>query len=227
MSKSIICALVVCAGLYSQLSAASILFDESIVPSNPVNGFGSFAFDDFTGAVSTTPTSLVFDVIDSNSSNGVFGGFGVDYVLDDGNGNFLPQDFDAAQASLDVRLKVLPLNEATSVRFSVLDQDSATNADDHVYEFDISSIPADGSFYDLSLPLQSPLFTQGAFGFAPGDGVVNPGLRQIQIQSVFDSTGRLNIELDFAQIQIPEVPEPTSSLILLTGLASLGFRRYL
>jgi hypothetical protein len=58
-----------------------IEFSENTVPTNPENTFGSFTFDDFSGpgAFTDGPSSLILDVQDFNSSNGVFGGVGVDY----------------------------------------------------------------------------------------------------------------------------------------------------
>jgi hypothetical protein len=74
-------------------------------------------------------------------------------------------------------------------------------------------VPNDGQFHVLTKAVTSPLFNQSAFGFdAADDAVNNPGLRQVQIQSVFGSTGRLNVEVDYVRI----VPEPAS-------LALLGF----
>lgn len=224
---SLVLASLICIATQGQLQAASITFDESIIPANPINGFGPFGFDDFgaAGAVTATPTSIIFDVTDTTGTNGVFGGFGVDFVVDDGAGNFIPQDLDASVAQWDVRLKLLPNNQATALRFTLLDQDTPGNVDEHVYEFDLTSVPNDGQFHTLSKPLTDVLFTQGAFGFSPGDGAVNPGLRQIQIQTPFASTGQLNIELDFAQINTPAIPEPHTLSLLVLGLLGLNRRK--
>lgn len=206
------------------LPAATFVFDENTLPTNPVNGFGAFTFDDFgaAGALTDGPDSIILDVVDSNASNGVFGGVGVDYVLETphGSGDFAPQNFDASGHRWEMRLRILDNNEATSIRTTLIDVDGPGTADEHVYQFDLSGVPADGAFHLLTLPVDTPLFTQGAFGFSAGDGVVNPGFRQLQIQSEFGSTGRLNVEIDFVRI----VPEPNSAFLLL--LATTGaFRR--
>lgn len=207
-------------------SAATLVFDENAVPTNPVNGFGSFAFDDFgaVGAVTDGPTSLILDVIDSNGSNGVFGGVGVDFVVEDapGSGTFVPQDFDPATHQFELNVKILDANEATGLNATMIDDDGAGTADDHQFNFDLSGVPADGQFHLLTASLLSPGFTQTAFGFTAGDGMVNPGLRQIQIQSQFGSTGRLNVEVDFLRI-VQTVPEPSSAALL--GLALCCVRR--
>lgn len=207
-------------------SAANIVFDENAIPTNPVNGFGSFSFDDFAvaGAVTDGPTSLIFDVIDSNGSNGVFGGVGVDFVIEDppGSQTFVPQDFDPATHQFELSVKILGANAATGINAAFIDDDGAGSADDHQFNFDLTGVPNDGAFHLLTASLLTPGFTQGAFGFTPGDGQVNPGLRQMQIQSQFGSTGRLNVEVDFLRI-VPIVPEPSS--VVLLGLALCGLRR--
>lgn len=205
-------------------SAVIINFDEKSIPTNdPVNGFGSFTFDDFGGgAVTETATSLVFDVIDSNGSNGVFGGIGVDFVIDDGNSNFVPQDFDAAAHEWELSVKLLTDNEATALRAVFIDDDGAGSGDEHQYEFDLTIVPNDGGFHLLTIPVSTPLFSQGAFGFSSGNGQVDPGLRQVQIQTPFGSTGRLNVEVDFLRI-VPIIPEPSS--LALLSLSGLTFAR--
>jgi hypothetical protein len=192
-----------------------IEFSENTVPTNPENTFGSFTFDDFSGpgAFTDGPSSLILDVQDFNSSNGVFGGVGVDYGTPPATDQ---RDFDPALAQWKVRLKILPLNAATAFRTTYIDHDGGfpVAAEEYVYEFDLTSVPNDGQFHVLTKPVTSPLFNQNAFGFdAADDGINNPGLRQLQIQSVFGSTGRLNIEVDYVRI----VPEPAS--LGLLGLA--------
>ena len=221
MSKSLLslAAMVVAIAIPYQALAISLRFDENDLPDNNENGFTAFTHNDFmtAGAVTDGPTSIILDIVDSDNSNGVFGGLGVDFVKDDGSGNFLPQQFDANSHRWELNVKILPNNTATEIRASFIDDDAPGTADEHVYGFDLTSVPNDGEFHLLTTAIDPPLFTQGAFGFSPGDGVVNPDLRQIQIQSVFGSTGRLNVEIDFIQI----VPEPTSAcLALLGGLAT-------
>lgn len=189
--------------------SATLTFDENAVPTNPINTFGSFTFGGLGGgAVTDGPTSLIIDADE-------FGGIGVDFVVDDGNGNFVPQDFAAGNHQWEMRVKLLPGNVASTINTSFIDDDGAGAADEHQYNFDLTSIPDDGQFHSIFVPLISPGFTQTAFGFTTGDTLVNPGARQIQIQSVFGSTDRLHVEVDF--VQIAPIPEPAS-----IGLACLG-----
>ena len=202
-------------------SAASaqlpVVFDENYYPTNPDNGFGAFTHGDFSasGAFTDGATSLILDVQDADSSNGVFGGVGVDY----GNPPSTNQiNFDPATAEWRLRLKILPLNAATAIRTAYIDHDGGfpVAAEEYIYEFDLTGVPNDGQFHVLTNAVSSPLFNQNAFGFdANDDGVNNPGLRQVQIQSVFGSTGRLNVEIDWVRIVIPE---PASAALL--GLAA-------
>lgn len=219
-----ICTLAACLAATATASALTITFDENSIPNNdPVNGFGSFTFDDFSsaGAVTESAEGIVLDITDDNGSNGVFGGLGVDFVVDDGMGNFVPQDFDPSTHTWELRVKLLPNNEATGVNSTFIDDDGAGSGDEHQYNFDLTGVPDDGQFHIVTAAVDSPGFTQGAFGLSAGDGLVNPGLRQIQVQSQFGSTGRLNIEIDFLRI----VPEPTSGALLLIGLAGVVRRR--
>jgi hypothetical protein len=193
-----------------------VVFDESTYPTNPENGFGAFTFDDFSaaGAFTDGPTSVILDVTDSNGSNGVFGGVGVDYGTPPATNQ---RDFNPALAHWQVRLKILPMNTATAIRTTYIDHDGGfpVAAEEYIYEYDLTTVPNDGQFHVLTKPVTSPLFNQSAFGFdAADDGTNNPGLRQVQIQSVFGSTGRLNVEVDYVRI----VPEPAS--LALVGLAA-------
>ncbi len=194
-------------------------FSELVVPTNPENGFGSFTFDDFSsaGAVTVGATSLILDIEDDNGSNGVFGGIGVDYNL---------RNFDPTLATWEMRVKKLENNAATGINTTYRDEDVlGTSADEYQFSFDLSSIPDDGQFHIITTSAGSPGFSQPAFGFAPGDGLNNPGLTQIQIQSQFGSTGRLNVEVDYVRITTP-IPEPSSvALVALGGVVLLGFAR--
>ena len=205
--------------------ASTLTFDENAYPTNALNGFGGFTFGDFDSSVVNTPTSLVLDVTDSDSVNGVFGGVGVDFVVETspGSGVFEPQDFDASQATWELNIKILPDNEATAVRAVMIDIDGPDTAEEHGFDFDISGVPVDGAFHLLTLPVDTASFTQPAFGFAfDGNDVVDPGLNQIQVQSLFGSTGRLNVEIDFLRVAV--VPEP-SAAFCLWSLAVLAVGR--
>ena len=212
----------------SAASAATIVFDENTIPTNPVNGFGSFTFGDFgaAGAVTESAEGIVLDITDTTPGNGVFGGLGVDFVLEDppASGTFVPQDFDPATHEWQLNVKILPGNAATGINSTFIDDDGAGTADEHQYNFDLTGVPNDGQFHLVTAALTSPGFTQTAFGFTAGNGQVDPGLRQIQIQSQVGSTGRLNVEVDFLRI-VPIIPEPASMLLLSFAALTPAVRR--
>lgn len=202
---------------------------------------------------SPTDPYLTLDITDTsgdNGDNGVFGGMGVDFVTsvqepdpdpdaepgDTIEINQLTQNFDPNDATWELRLKIGDNNEATAIRTTMIDIDGDAQdtgggeggvdfmeGDEHVYEWDISGVPVDGQFHLLTMPVASPLFTQGAFGLTAGDTIVNPGLKQIQIQSVFGSTGRLDIEVEYARISV--IPEPATLALVLFGLTSTAMIR--
>lgn len=222
-------ALIACSFAFAMpANALTLVFDENAYPTNPINGFGGFTFGDFSpgGAVTFGTDSLFLDIVDEDTVNGVFGGVGVDYVIEEptGSGTFVPQDLDPTKHRFEMRIKLLGGNEATGINAAIIDDDGAGSADDHQFNFDLTGVPNDDQFHLITASLLTPGFTQGAFGFTPGDGEVNPGLRQIQIQSQFGSTGRLNVEVDFLQI-VPIVPEPTSALLLSVAMAAMAHRR--
>jgi PEP-CTERM motif len=213
------------AALIGQAASAQlpIVFDENTYPVNPENTFGAFTHGDFSaaGAFTDGPTSLVLDIQDSDGSNGVFGGVGVGYGPFV-SGALVPHDFDPANSEWVLRLKILPNNTATALRTSYIDLDNflGTVGDEHVFEFDLTGVPVDGNFHELVKPVSEILFTQGAFGLVAGNTINDPGLKQLQIQSIFGSTGRLNVEIDYALIRVPE--PATFALIALGGLAAVG-----
>ncbi len=193
-----------------------VQLDESTLPTNPENGADMFTFEDLAapGAVTTTASAIVLDVVDNPGTNpGVFGGVGVD---------FLQRDFDPGTADLEIRLRALANNAATAINIVYRDLDGAGVADEFHYQFDISSLTPGGGFVTLtqSLLAPGPLFSQGAYGYTPGDAVQNPGLDQLQIHSPWGATGRMNLEIDYVRI----VPEP-SSLMACVGLGCLGLIR--
>jgi hypothetical protein len=215
-----LCALVAAVVIGHTASAQlPIVFDENYYPTNPDNSFGAFTHGDFsaTGAFTDGPSSFILNVTDADSSNGVFGGVGVDYGNPPSSN---PLNFDPASAVWELRIKILPLNAATALRTAYIDDDGGfpVAAEEYIYEFDLTSVPNDGMFHVLTKPVSNPLFNQSAFGFdANDDGTNNPGLRQIQIQSPFASTGRLNVEIDYVRI-VPVIPEPAS--LILLGVAA-------
>lgn len=203
-------------------------FSEQTVPVNPMNSFGSFTFGDLSvaGAVTDGPDSLIFDVMtDNDGSNGFFGGIGVDFSnnTEVAPGVFLqlPLDFDPTVSWWEMRVKKLPNNAASTVNTVYRDLDSidGANADEFQFNFDLTSIPDDGEFHIITVPTTNFGFSQTSAG-AP-DGLNNPGLNQIQIQSVFGSSDRLNIEVDW--VRIYSVPEP--SALCLAGLAGIALCR--
>lgn len=205
--------------------ASTLTFDENAYPTNALNGFGGFTFEDFgaPGAVTVGPTSITLDITDVGGNTGVFGGVGVDFLVETspGSDDFVPQDFNTTGMFWEMRVKLLSNNAATGINTTFVDDDGAGSADEHQYSFDLTGVPNDGEFHIVTAAFDSPGFTQDAFGFTSGNGQVDPGLRQIQIQSQFGSTGRLNVEIDFVQI----VPEPTSAALLLVAAGAMGLRR--
>lgn len=206
-------------------SAATIVaeFSEQTWPANPQNSFSAFAFADFAaaGAVVDGPNSLIFDIaVDGDSLNGLFGGAGVDF------GPFVagmlqPLDFDPLLSSWEMRVRKLPGNRASTVNALYRDSDPATSAENYVFNFDLAGVPNDGEFHIITVAATNFAFVQTALG-SP-DGVNNPGLNQIQIQSVFGAAERLNIEVDY--LRILTVPEPASAVAWGLGAMVLACRR--
>ncbi|MEO1498084.1 MAG: hypothetical protein AAFV43_13135 [Planctomycetota bacterium] len=162
------------------------------------NGFEFGDFDDaFFGSFSTADGLISLDINDFNNDGDFFGGAGSDIFT----------SFDTNTTSLDVTFRVGPDNLASAFRVTLkdgdgLDTDGVTPlADEHVFEFDLTSLsPVDG-FVTVSTPLNlGPLFTQGAFGGNPGDALQNYGLEQVQVQSVFGENQRLQIDIQQVQL---------------------------
>lgn len=163
------------------------------------NGFqyGDFGFF----AVDATGDSILIDVMsDDDGVNGLFGGLGSDVAA----------NFDIATTQLEVTFTVGANNAAPEFRVSLVDDDTdggPTAGDEHVFSFDISAVtPGQQVTLTKQLALDGPLFTQDAFGGDPGDGIQNYGLRQIQLQSVFDAPERLNIDLQSIKLVDPDNP---------------------
>jgi hypothetical protein len=225
---------IVAAGQLASADQVVSQFDENVIPTNPQNGFGSFTFADFSvaGAVTDGPDSLIFDVMtDNDGSNGFFGGIGVDYGI---NTEIIPTvfvllpiDFDPALSWWEMRVKKLPNNAASTVNTTYRDVDIlGQTAEEYQFNFDLTSIPDDGDFHIITVAATNFGFMQNSQGI--GDGENNPGLNQMQIQSVFGSSDRLNIEVDWVRI-VTSVPEPSAIMLLGLGCAGLiatGRRRF-
>lgn len=173
-----------------------------------------FTFSGFAGgAVTESATSLT---IDASS----FGGLGRDLAQ---------VDFDASQYQLRIVYRILDGNEAANFRIILRDNDGDDSApgqgtEDHQIFIDTSfATPLnDGSgFSEQFSPLNS-VFTDTSFGFTNGgDGTLNPGLNQWQLQSSFNSTDRLYIEVQSVEL----IPEPASAALMTAGLLTIGLRR--
>ncbi len=228
LSVSVAAALLAVAAFGARVNAQlPVQFDENTYPVNPENTFGAFTHGEFAtaGALIDGPTSLILNVTDSNLDGNSFGGVGVDFGPLVG-GALVPHDFNPATSVWELRIRKLPLNTATAIRTTYIDLDNflGTSGDEHVFEFDLTGVPIDGNFHTLLKPASAPLFTQGAFGLIAGNTVNDPGLKQIQVQSLFGTPDILNVEIDYVRIRA--IPEPaTLALFGLGGLAMMAFRR--
>lgn len=159
-----------------------------------------FAFDDFNDffAVDTSNGFIDIDIAnDVAPGNGLFGGMGSDIVA----------EFDANTSQLEVALTVGADNAASSFNVVLVDNDGPTAGEEYQFSFDISGLaPGVPTVLTQSLVNPGPIFRQAAFGQDDGDAIQNYGLRQIQIQSVFDGTDRLNIEVDSIKLVDPNDP---------------------
>ncbi|MEM7682776.1 MAG: PEP-CTERM sorting domain-containing protein [Planctomycetota bacterium] len=225
-----------CIASISALSAACLLAPgasaANIVLFNGGGDFfsgvpGGFAFEDFAGAVTETPTSLILDIAtDTNAANGLFGGLGRDLTQ---------ADFDPSAHQFRVVYRQLADNAANDFRIILRDNDGddsgpGLGSEDYQFFVDMSfAAPlGDGSGFDEQfVPLTlfgNPVFRAQSFGFAnDGDTILNPGANQWQVQSPFGGQDRLNIEI--ATIEIIPIPEPASLSALALGATLLGRRR--
>ncbi|MEM8495719.1 MAG: hypothetical protein AAF663_10070, partial [Planctomycetota bacterium] len=162
-----------------------------------LNGFTFLDFDE-PGAFGTSNGLINVDIAtDSDGVNGLFGGAGSDVFA----------DFDSVGKTLEVTLRVDPLNLAPDFRVVLGDTDGAINGDEFQFLFDISSVTP-GEFVTLTQDLLNPgpVFVQAQDGKLAGDAIQNFGLTQMQIQSAFGGTDRLKIDVESVKIVDPDNP---------------------
>ncbi len=181
---------------------------------------GFFSFGDFT--VTDTTDGVVIDNSEGDASDdaGLFGGFG--------NNSFDVQDFDPATNELTVEFRFLEGDASGFFNFVLSDIDDENSAQDNQFTFtsDAASDVGDGSgFLTQSILLSEEAnFQQTSFGFDDsGDGIFNPGLREVQVQSAFGSTDALIVEI--RSIRISAIPEPGSLALLGLVVPAFALRR--
>ena len=187
--------LVLIASVATSSRAANLaVFDATVF-----NGNG-FTFSDFTapGAVGVSGGLINIDIAtDSDGVNGLFGGLGSD----------VSATFNTPGISLEVTLRVDPLNLATDFRVVLTDADTDLTGDEFQFFFDLTGVTP-GQLVTLTQDLSNPgpVFVQPQFGKFPGDEIQNYGLTQIQLQSAFQGTNRLRIDLESIKIVDPDNP---------------------
>lgn len=187
--------------LISSLSAhAQLTFATFDVDQFQANGFRFDDFaDDFFGNFDVSGGVFSLDVnTDIDGANGLFGGVGAD----------LAADFDNATTEIEVTFAVGVENLANDFRIVLIDNDDG-GAEEYQYVVDLSSVtPVDG-LVTQTLALDSFVFRQAAFGQPDGDAELNYGLSQVQIQSAFGATERLQVDIESVKLVDPQgVPDP-------------------
>jgi hypothetical protein len=160
--------------------------------------FGDFN-DNFFGNFDVSNGYFALDLTeDLDLANGLFGGVGSD----------ISADFDAESTQLEIMLRVNPDNVATNFRVVLADNDGEGVGEEYQFYIDLASLPL-GEFVTVTQPLTNPgpVYRQAGFQLADGDMIQNYGLRQVQIQSEFGSTARLNIDVQYVKVVDPEAPE--------------------
>jgi GH35 family endo-1,4-beta-xylanase len=202
----VVCGLLLC-GMADRAAADYTVtaFDETYYPTNPENNYGGFKWGDFnfTGAVIDGASSLTLDITNLDGQNNIAGGIGVDYPL---------HDFDPNLAEWEVRFRILPGNVATAFRTTYRDDDGpgttwSRRGTEYGYDFNISGL-AQNQWHVLNRPFSSTSFASTAFEHDAGDGNQNPDLDQIQLQAIFGSTQRLNVEFDYIRVNSLGDPPP-------------------
>ena len=153
-----------------------------------LNGSSSFfAFGSFDepGAVDVSSGNLEIDVSD-------FGGMGV---------GFAQVDFSNADTILEIELKIGDNNAAGSFVVNMTDfdgigSDSLNIAEAYQYNVDIAGLSS-SQFQTVTISLDDSFFNLDAFNASADadDAAINYGLIELGIQSQFDSTDRLDVNI--------------------------------
>ena len=153
-----------------------------------LNGSSSFfAFGSFdeAGAVDVSSGNLEIDVSD-------FGGMGV---------GIAQVDFSNADTTLEVELKIGDNNAAGSFVVNLTDfdgigSDSLNIAEVYQYNVDINGLSS-SQFQTVTISLDDSFFNLDAFNASADadDAAINYGLIELGIQSQFDSTDRLDVNI--------------------------------
>ena len=156
-----------------------------------------YTFESFDSGLSETGSSMLIDV-------NAFGGAGQDV--------FPPIEFDESTTELRVVYRVLPDNVASSFEITLRDNDGndtgpSMGSEDWFYSIGTADgVPLGDGFDEQIVPITESVFRTMSFGFSfDGDMMQNFGLDRWQIQSVFDSTDRLSIEVRSIEIQKEEI----------------------
>ncbi|MEM9411390.1 MAG: hypothetical protein AAGA30_09770, partial [Planctomycetota bacterium] len=196
------------------LSAALLFFASNtnaqiVLHNGPAGDTVGFTFDSFVDGLAETGSSFVIDV-------SAFGGCGTD----------VPPVQVETTSQLRIVYQVLGDNNAPNFDIALRDNDGDDSGPGLGTEEFVYRLATDGGtslgngFEEQIVSLNSFLFRQQAFGFVnDGDGIVNLGLDQWKIQSIFGATDRLNIEVETIEIVGAE------SVFIYNGCAgdSVGF----
>ena len=201
----------------STLAAAPVSgFDAMLYETYPYGKFVFGAFDPGVGGYTANGlSSFTIDAQDTGDPNvGAFGGIGGHYLGPYGS-TFDPNDY-----QLELKLKPLANNAASRIRAVLTQFDGGTSAEEWSFAFDFD--PNGTAFTTLTRDLTS-WGTNGGDGYLspPTSGIYNgtgngimdfnaggaspKGLYEIELQSVYGSADRLNVEIESLKV----VPKPT------------------
>lgn len=163
------------------------------------NGFRFGDFDDnFFGNFDVSGGVFSLDLTeDIDLANGFFGGTGSDVAA----------DFATETTDIEVRFAVGADNAAADFRIVLVDNDGVGVGEEYQYAVDLTGVAPEDGFVTQTLPLDSFIFRQAAFNQTDGDMELNYGLSQIQIQSAFGVTDRLQVDIESVKLIDPEAPE--------------------